>query len=49
MINIGVDSFKIEGRMRSVYYIATIVDTYLKIIDSYCNDPNNYEYNNDYG
>ena len=45
MINIGVDSFKIEGRMRSVYYIATIVDTYRKIIDSYCNDPNNYEYN----
>lgn len=48
MINIGVDSFKIEGRMRSVYYIATIVDTYRKIIDSYCNDPNNYEYNKDY-
>lgn len=48
MINIGVDSFKIEGRMRSVYYIATIVDTYRKIIDSYCNDPDNYEYNKDY-
>lgn len=45
MINLGIDSFKIEGRMRSVYYIATIVDTYRKIIDSYCNDPDNYEYN----
>lgn len=48
MINLGIDSFKIEGRMRSVYYVATIVDTYRKIIDSYCNNPDNYEYNNDY-
>lgn len=48
MINLGIDSFKIEGRMRSVYYVATIVDTYRKIIDSYCNDPDNYEYNKDY-
>lgn len=48
MIELGVDSFKIEGRMRSVYYIATIVDTYRKIIDSYCNDPEHYEYNKDY-
>lgn len=48
MINLGIDSFKIEGRMRSVYYIATIVNTYRKIIDSYCNNPENYEYNRDY-
>ncbi len=33
MINIGVNSFKIEGRMRSVYYIATVILTYRKIID----------------
>ena len=33
MINIGVNSFKIEGRMRSVYYVATIIHTYRKIID----------------
>ncbi len=33
MINIGVNSFKIEGRMRSVYYIATIISEYRKIID----------------
>lgn len=48
MINIGVDSFKIEGRMRSSYYIATIVDIYRKIIDSYCNNPDSYEYNKNY-
>lgn len=33
MINIGVNSFKIEGRMRSVYYVATVINCYRKIID----------------
>ena len=33
MINLGVNSFKIEGRMRSIYYIATVILTYRKIID----------------
>lgn len=33
MINIGVNSFKIEGRMRSVYYIATIISEYRHILD----------------
>lgn len=33
MIDIGVNSFKIEGRMRSVYYIATVVSTYRTLID----------------
>lgn len=33
MINIGVNSFKIEGRMRSVYYIATIISEYCHILD----------------
>lgn len=32
MINIGVNSFKIEGRMRSIYYIATVLHTYKDII-----------------
>ena len=35
LIEIGVDSFKIEGRMRSVYYIATVLNIYRKIIDDY--------------
>lgn len=33
MIRIGVNSFKIEGRMRSIYYIATVIKTYRDIID----------------
>lgn len=35
MIEIGVDSLKIEGRMRSSYYIATVVGIYRKAIDLY--------------
>jgi len=35
MIEIGVKSLKIEGRMRSPYYLATVVSSYRKIIDSY--------------
>ena len=34
MIDIGVNSLKIEGRMRSIYYIATVVKTYRAIIDN---------------
>ena len=45
MIRMNIASFKIEGRMRSVYYIATVVDTYRKAIDRYCDQPDTYEYN----
>ena len=33
MIDIGVNSFKIEGRMRSIYYVATVILVYRRIID----------------
>lgn len=45
LINMKVDSLKIEGRMRSIYYIATVVKVYRKLIDDYCNNTKNYEYN----
>lgn len=48
MVDIGVDSFKIEGRMRSIYYVATIVDIYRRVIDEYCNNPKTYTYNENY-
>lgn len=48
MIDIGIDSFKIEGRMRSIYYIASVVSTYRKVIDEYCNNKQKYEYNLEY-
>lgn len=37
MILVGVNSFKIEGRMRSIYYLATVIGTYRKLIDKVCN------------
>ena len=38
MIEIGVCSLKLEGRMRSIYYVATIVQVYRRLIDMYCNN-----------
>ncbi len=35
LINIGVKSLKVEGRMRSLYYLATVIGTYREIIDRY--------------
>lgn len=46
--DMNIDSLKIEGRMRSIYYIATVVSIYRKVIDEYCNNKNNFEYNINY-
>ena len=35
MMDIGITSFKMEGRMRSIYYIATLVSVYRNVIDMY--------------
>lgn len=35
LIDMGISSLKIEGRMRSVYYIATVLHIYRKVIDEY--------------
>lgn len=48
MIDLGIRSFKIEGRMRSIYYIATIVSVYRKVIDEYWNNKEKYAYNEKY-
>ena len=45
MIDMGITSFKIEGRMRSQYYIATVVSVYRKIIDNYYHQVESIEYN----
>lgn len=37
MIDINVSSFKLEGRMRSIYYVATTINIYRRLIDMYCN------------
>ena len=38
MIDIGIVSLKVEGRMRSNYYVATVINTYRSIIDDYYNN-----------
>ncbi len=38
LIEIGVKSFKVEGRMRSLYYLATVIGAYREIIDGYYNN-----------
>ena len=38
LIEIGVKSLKVEGRMRSLYYLATVIGTYRNIIDDYYNN-----------
>jgi putative protease len=43
MIELGIDSLKIEGRMKSIHYIATVVSVYRKVIDAYCADPEDYK------
>ena len=42
MIEAGIDSFKIEGRMKTALYVATVARTYRKAIDDYLEDPQKY-------
>ncbi|MFC4600096.1 peptidase U32 family protein [Cohnella hongkongensis] len=43
LIDAGVDSFKIEGRMKSLHYVASVVNAYRQAIDAYMADPERYE------
>ena len=42
LVAAGVDSFKIEGRMKSVHYVATVVNVYRQAIDAYWTDPSRF-------
>ena len=44
LVKAGIDSAKIEGRMKSVFYVATIVSAYRRAIDAYYADSENYEF-----
>lgn len=44
LIAAGIFSFKIEGRMKSSFYVATVVSAYRKAIDAYMADPENYTF-----
>lgn len=45
LISAGVNSLKIEGRMKSIHYVATVVRAYRKAIDAYYANPENYQVN----
>ena len=45
LIDAGIDSFKIEGRMKTALYVATVARTYRKAIDDYLKDPELYKKN----
>ena len=45
LIDAGIKSFKIEGRVKSSYYVATVIRSYRKAIDEYFKDPGKYVFN----
>ena len=45
LIDAGIDSFKIEGRMKTALYVATVARTYRKAIDDYLESPDKYREN----
>ena len=45
MVEAGIDSFKIEGRMKTALYVATVARTYRKAIDDYLESPEKYRAN----
>ncbi len=48
MIGAGINSFKIEGRMKTALYVATVARTYRRAIDDHCEDPEKYRVNLDW-
>ncbi|MDF2952513.1 MAG: peptidase, partial [Anaerocolumna sp.] len=45
LIHAGIDSFKIEGRMKTALYVASVTRTYRKAIDDYFESPSLYQQN----
>ena len=44
IIDMEIDSLKIEGRLKTEYYIASVINVYRNAIDDYINNPENYDY-----
>ena len=42
IVDMGIDSLKIEGRLKTEYYVATVINAYRNAIDDYMKDPKNY-------
>jgi len=48
VIDTGIDSLKIEGRMKGMHYVACVVSTYRKALNSYYDDPDNFSFKEDW-
>lgn len=48
LVEAGIDSFKIEGRMKSLHYVAAVVKTYRQAVDSYFEDPKGWVCKNEW-
>ena len=44
IIDMGIDSLKIEGRLKTEYYLASVIGVYRNAIDDYRKEPNKYDY-----
>ncbi len=44
ILDMGIDSLKIEGRLKTEYYLATVINTYRNAIDDYMKNPDGYDY-----
>ncbi|GFE57661.1 U32 family peptidase [Geobacter sp. AOG1] len=42
LVESGINSLKIEGRMKGIHYVAAVVRVYREALDRYCDDPENY-------
>ena len=48
LVKSGIYSFKIEGRMKSEFYVASVVKAYREALDSYWENPNNYKFKDEW-
>lgn len=44
LVSLGASSLKIEGRMKSAFYVASVVKAYRQALDKYFQEPNKYEF-----
>lgn len=48
LVRAGLDSWKIEGRMKSIHYLATVVKTYREALDLFWENPDSYSFREDW-
>lgn len=48
LVRNGVDSLKIEGRMKSIHYVSTVSNVYSRAVDAFCEDPENFTFNQEW-